>query len=246
MKVVAIVQARMGSTRLPGKVLLDLAGEPVLARVVQRARQATKIQEVVVATTTEPRDEAIVELCDARGWPYFRGSENDALDRYYQAALECEADVVVRITADCPLIEPEIVDTVVQEFLDRQPHVDYACNFLPQRTFPRGLDTEVMRFDALERAWHEDHNPAWREHVTSYINCNPELFQIRGVLNDVDYSFMRWTVDTPEDLQFVRIVYQRLGNRDDFNWRQVLGVLERDPELLEINRHVQQKMLAER
>lgn len=246
MRVVAIIQARMGSSRLPGKVLLDLAGEPMLARVVNRTRRAAMLQEVVVATTTKPAEEAIVELCAARGWPYFRGSEDDVQDRYYRAAKQYQADIVVRITSDCPLIEPEIVDTVVQAFLARQPHVDYGCNFLPRRTFPRGLDTEVMRFDVLEQAWHEDRNLAWREHVTPYINRNPELFHIHGVTNDVDYSFMRWTVDTADDLQLIRAVYQRLGNRDDFNWREVLSLLECAPELLEINRHVQQKELVER
>lgn len=241
MRVLAIIQARMGSSRLPGKVLMDLGGEPMLVRVVNRTRRTGTLNEVVVATTTKLGDAAIVELCATRGWQSFRGSEDDSLDRYYQAASQYGADVVVRITADCPLIEPGIVDTVVEQFLDLQPHLDYACNFLPRRTYPRGLDTEVMRFDALERAWREDQNPTWREHVTPYITRNPGLFQIHGVVNDVDYSFMRWTVDTVEDLELVRAVYQRLGNRDDFNWREAIGLMECSPELMEINRHVQQK-----
>ncbi|HEC34795.1 MAG TPA: acylneuraminate cytidylyltransferase [Chloroflexi bacterium] len=240
MKVVAIIQAHMGSTRLPGKVLKDLAGEPMLARVVDRTRRTQTLDEVVVATTVQPADEAIVHLCAERGRPCFRGSEEDVLDRYYQAAVAHQADVVVRITSDCPLIEPEIVDRVVREFLERQPEVDYACNTLPRRTFPRGLDTEVMRFDVLEQAWREDDNPAWREHVTPYIRRHPDLFHIHGVVNEVDYSHMRWTVDTPKDLAFVRRIYDHFGH-GRFSWREVLVALEEHPEWLEINRHVRQK-----
>ena len=241
MRIVAIIQARMGSTRLPGKVLMELAGEPMLARCVNRTRRAQTLNEVVVATTVKPADDAIVRLCDEHNWPCFRGSEEDVLDRYYHAAIAHRADVVVRITSDCPLIEPEIVDRVVREFLDLQPEADYACNVLPRRTFPRGLDTEVMRFDVLERAWREDDNPAWREHVTLYIQCNPDLFRIHGITNEVDYSHMRWTVDIPEDLAFVRCIYDHFGH-DRFSWREVLAVLEQHPEWLKINRHVQQKV----
>jgi spore coat polysaccharide biosynthesis protein SpsF len=242
MKVVAIIQARMGSTRLPGKVLLDLAGEPILGRVMNRTQRAQTLVEVVVATTVQPVDDAIVRLCAERGWPCFRGSEEDVLDRYYQTAMAHQADVVVRITSDCPLIEPEVIDRVVREFLDLQPEVDYSCNVLPRRTFPRGLDTEVMRFDVLERAWQEDHNLASREHVTPYIYHNPDLFRIHGVTNEVDYSHLRWTVDTPEDLDFVRRIYDHFGH-DHFTWQEVLEVLEEHPEWLEINRTVQQKVL---
>jgi spore coat polysaccharide biosynthesis protein SpsF len=239
---VAIIQARMGSTRLPGKVLLDLLGEPMLARVVNRTRQSRMLNEVVVATTVQPDDEAIVRLCSKRCWPWFRGSEDDVLDRYYQAARKHKADVIIRITSDCPLIEPEIVDRVVQEFLERQPEVDYASNTWPRRTFPRGLDAEVMRLDVLERAWHEDCNPAWREHVTPYIYRNPGRFRIHNVINQVDYSAMRWTVDTPEDLAFVRRIYDYFGH-DCFSWREVLTVLEEHPEWVGMNQHVKQKVI---
>jgi spore coat polysaccharide biosynthesis protein SpsF len=242
MRVVAIIQARMGSTRLPGKVMLELSGEPMLARGVERVARAWTLSGVVVATTDQPGDEAIVELCAERGWSCFRGSEEDVLDRYYRAALAHQADVVVRITSDCPLIEPEVVDQVVQEFLDGQPEVDYASNIYPQRTFPRGLDAEVMRFDVLERAWRADDNPAWREHVTQYVQRNPDLFHIRGVTDKVDHSHIRWTVDTPEDLAFVRCIYDHFGH-DRFSWREVLAVLEQHPEWLEINQHVQQKVV---
>ena len=241
MKVVAIIQARTGSTRLPGKVLEDLAGEPMLMRVVNRVRRASKLGEVVVATTTNADDDHIVELCQERGWPVFRGSEEDVLDRYYQAAVAHNAEAIVRITSDCPLIEPEIVDRVVNEFLSHYPEVEYVSNNL-QRTFPLGLDVEVMSFDALEKAWQEDCNPVLREHVTPYLRRHPEKFRTLNVANDIDYSYMRWTVDTIEDLTFIRKIYNHFQS-DTFTWREVLRLLEMHPEWLEINRHVQQKVV---
>ena len=242
MRIVAIIQARMASSRLPGKVLMDLAGEPVLVRCVNRICRARSINEIVVATTSQPADDAILNLCRQKNWPCFRGSEEDVLDRFYHTAIKWRADLVVRITSDCPLIEPIIVDQVVQDFLKRQPKVDYVSNSLPPRTFPRGLETEVIGLNVLERAWREDRNPAWREHVTPYIYKNPALFQIYGVTHARDYSHMRWTVDTSEDLDFVRRIYDHFG-QDLFSWEEVLALLEVHPEWLEINRHVQQKVI---
>ena len=242
MKVVAIIQARMGSTRLPGKVLMDLAGEPMLARVVRRSRRATLLTDVVVATTTKPADDAIADACARYGWPCYRGSEDDVLDRYYQTAQVFKAEVVARITSDCPLIEPSVVDRTVKEFLDRQPGVDYACNFMPQRTFPRGLDVEVMNRDALSRAWRDDRDPAWREHVTLYIRRHPELFRLHGVMNDVDYSDMRWTVDESADLDLARRLYEHFGH-DEFSWRDLLALLADHPDWAALNRSVKQKVV---
>lgn len=232
----------MGSTRLPGKVLEDLAGESMLARVVHRTRRASTLDTVIVATTTHPDDDAIVSLYKERDWPFFRGSEVDVLDRYYSAALVFKADVVVRVTSDCPLIEPLIIDEVVQEFLSHHSEVDYVSNSL-ERTFPRGLDVEVISFIALKRAWQEDNDPALREHVTPYIQRHPEKFKICNVANDVDYSHMRWTVDTIEDLTFIRKIYNHFHS-DEFSWKDVLNLLETHPEWLEINRHVQQKAVS--
>lgn len=145
----------MGSTRLPGKVMMDLEGRPVLHRVVTRTLRSTLLDEAVVATTTQQADGAIVEYCRHQGWPCFRGSEDDVLDRYYRAASDCGAEIVVRITSDCPLIDPEIIDMVVGKFLSSRD-LDYASNTLPPRTFPRGLDVEVLSYAALERAWHDE------------------------------------------------------------------------------------------
>ena len=240
MKTVAIVQARLGSTRLPGKVLLDLAGEPMLARVVHRLRRAQRLDELVIATTTEPRDDALADLCAARGWPCSRGSESDVLDRYYRAALEAKADVVVRVTSDCPLIEPAIVDLVLAEFA--KSDVDYASNVGEPRTYPRGLDVEVFPFTVLDRLWHEDQNPTWREHVTEMIHQRPELFRTINVCHSRDWSHLRWTVDTPEDFELVRRIYAHFGN-DDFSWEEVLGQIETHPDWIQINSSILQKVV---
>lgn len=239
MKVLGVIQARAGSSRLPGKILMPLAGQPMLARVVERLRRATRLDEVVVATTVEPADDAVLNLCRSRGWPCFRGSQDDVLDRFHGAAREHQGDVIVRVTADCPLIEPAVVDRVVQAYLEAQD-VDLVCNVWPRRTFPRGLDTEVFRRAALERAWREDHNPAWREHVTTFLYRRPDLFRLATVENAQDYSEHRWTVDTAEDLALARAIYDHFGH-DRFVWGEVLRLLEQHPEWVALNRHVEQK-----
>jgi spore coat polysaccharide biosynthesis protein SpsF len=240
-KVVAIIQARMGSTRLPGKVLADIHGHPMLWYVVERTRAAQTVDEVVVATTTQPADDAIVTFCRENGVSCFRGSEEDVLDRYYQGAREHSAEAVVRITSDCPLIDPEIIDKTVRAFLAEQP--DYASNGVI-RTYPRGLDTEVIAFEALELAWREARQPYERIHVTPYIYENPGRFRILAVTGDEDYSAYRWTVDTPEDLEFVRAVYSRREGKK-FRLSDVLRLMEREPEIAEINRSAAQKALHE-
>jgi spore coat polysaccharide biosynthesis protein SpsF (cytidylyltransferase family) len=237
-RTVAILQARMGSQRLPGKVLRDLCGQPMMARVVTRALRAKTLDLVVVATSALPGDDAVETLCLERGWPVYRGSPDDLLDRYYQAARLHEASTIVRITCDCPMIEPNVIDRTVSVFRDRR--ADYASNGLPPRTFPRGLDTEAFTVAALERAWREDTNPAWREHVTPYLYRHPELFKLAGLVHDKDYSAMRWTVDTPEDMVFVTKVYEAFGH-DRFTWTEVLTLLTKHPEWLEINREILQK-----
>jgi spore coat polysaccharide biosynthesis protein SpsF len=240
MTAVAIIQARMGSSRLPGKILAELAGQPMLARCVARLGRAQMLDDLLVATTTSPVDDVTTELCATRGWRCFRGSEDDVLDRYYQAARLQDMDVVVRVTSDCPFIEPEIVDRVIREFSERQPDVDYASNVIPERTYPRGLDVEVFTVRALERAWREDDNAAWREHVTEYITRNPDRFRLHGVCHPENLSQWRWTVDTAEDLRFARLIYTAFGH-DLFSWRDVLVLLAEHPEWAEINRDIPQK-----
>jgi spore coat polysaccharide biosynthesis protein SpsF len=242
MKVVTIIQARMGSTRLPGKVLIDLGGESVLARVVRRLRRADLIDEIVVATTTSAADDAIVSECERLSVAVFRGQEDDVLDRYYHAAHWINADAIVRITSDCPLIDAEITDNTIRTFINCKP--DYASNAL-QRTYPRGLDTEVISCDALTHAWQEAPLSYQRAHVTPYIYENPNRFRIVPVRGDCDYSDLRWTLDTPEDLTFIRAIYERMDNEDSFSWRDVLALLEREPQLAELNRQVRQKALHE-
>jgi spore coat polysaccharide biosynthesis protein SpsF len=195
-----------------------------------------------VATTVGPADDAIVEHCERVGRKVFRGSELDVLDRYYRAAQHADADVVVRITSDCPVIDPEVTDATIRAFLDQ--HADYASN-TRVRTYPRGLDTEVMTMQALARAWRESSKPYQREHVTPYIYENPGEFKLHGIENDIDCSRHRWTVDTPEDLQLLRAIYARFGGRDDFGWREVLELVEGEPSLADINRHVAQKAVHE-
>jgi spore coat polysaccharide biosynthesis protein SpsF len=237
-RVVAIIQARMGSTRLPGKVLMNLCGETVLARVVQRLRRATLIDCIVVATTNRPSDDVIVRECNSLQVACLRGSETDVLDRYWQAAQWFGAEVIVRVTSDCPLIDPELADETIRAFL-RQPF-DYASNAL-ERTYPRGLDTEVFTIAALERAWREANKPYEREHVTPYIYEHPELFRLLSIRAERDYSAYRWTLDTPEDMQLMQAIYARFADRDNFGWREILALMEREPELATLNSLVQQK-----
>lgn len=230
----------MDSTRLPGKVLENIAGKSMLARVVCRARRAKNVDEVVVATTVRPSDDVIVAECARLRVAVFRGEEEDVLDRYYQAARRFSAETIVRLTADCPLIDPEVVETVVAAFQDQRP--DYASNVL-ERTFPAGLDTEVFAMASLEEAWKEAARPTERVHVTPYFYQNPDLFRLCSVTCDGDFSHHRWTVDTPADLAMVREVFAQLDTAATENWRDVIDLLEREPQIVAINRHIRQKQL---
>lgn len=241
-KVVAIIQARMGSTRLPGKVLADIAGQPMLTRVVERARRASTVDSIAVATTVEPGDLAVARLCLERGYPCMRGHPTDVLDRFYQAARQFEAEVVVRLTGDCPLIDPEVVDTTVRAFLESDPPLDMAANRLAEgRTYPIGQDTEVCSFQALETAWKEAEDPYQREHVMPFLYEHRDRFRVLLVKHEKDYGHLRWTVDTAEDLELVRRIYGHFGGRDDFSWLEVLALFESDPSLAAINAQVQHR-----
>jgi spore coat polysaccharide biosynthesis protein SpsF len=273
-RIIAIVQARMNSSRLPGKVLLEIRGEPMLRRVVQRTSRSAFVGQVLVATTTDATDDALYSYCTSHSLPCWRGSQYDVLDRYYQAAVASKAEIIVRITADCPLVDAELVDATIQTLLGDSGRIspgspglrtdfDFAANRLPppwRRTYPIGLDTEVCTFVALERAWREASEPAEREHVMPYmyqgVRLEPAGTQIsvgtsqRGfrlaLLDSADdYGMYRWTVDTAEDLEFVRQVYDYYGGRQDFSWREVLALVESHPTLMQINAGVKHKSLRD-
>lgn len=238
-RVVGIVQARMGSTRLPGKVLMDISSQPMLARVMQRLALSERLEARVVATSHLAQDDPIAELCEREGYACYRGHPHDLLDRYYRAAEQQGAGVVVRVTADCPLLDPHLVDEIVLAFLQADPPVDFAANRLPRRrTYPIGLDTEVCSMAALEAAWREAVEPHQREHVMPYLYEQPDRFRILLLDHEEDLGDLRWTVDTPEDLEFVREVYRRLAPRTDFGWREVLAVVKADPQLAALNAHI--------
>ena len=227
----------MGSSRLPGKSLQDIAGRPLLAHVIERARAVGGIDEVVVATTVDSRDEPIVRLAQSEGVAAFRGSEDDVLDRYYRTAVVHRATTVMRLTADCPVLDPVVSASVLARYLEGGS--DYVTIGLPP-TYPDGLDTEVFSFEALERAWREAVLPSEREHVTPYIWKRPERFRVVNLTHDPDLSEHRWTVDTARDLDFVRALYARLYERGarPFGMETILALLEREPALREINKGI--------
>ena len=252
----------MSSSRLPGKVLQDIAGQPMLVHMVERALRARSVAQVVVATTTDPSDDAIQQLCTERGYACYRGSLPDVRDRYTQAAREFDAQIIVRLTADCPLLDPAVLDLTVEALADG----DFAANRLPPpwtRSLPIGLDVEVVTRAALERAWKETTERYQREHVLPYLyegvefdpqprpidgdgyytlqGTTPRGFKIAQLHHAPGYGDLRWTVDTPADLALVRQVFANLDDPLDFTWRDVLAVFERHPELAEINAQVVHK-----
>jgi glutamate-1-semialdehyde 2,1-aminomutase/spore coat polysaccharide biosynthesis protein SpsF len=234
-KVVALIQARMGSTRLPNKVLADIGGQPMLWHVVTRVRRARLVDEVVVATSNRPANHAIEDFCARHDIACFRGDEMDVVDRFYQAACVHHPTAVVRITADCPLIDPEVIDRVVET--RAAGSLDYASNTLCY-TYPDGLDVEVFTFAALERAWKEARKPSEREHVTPYLRLSGQ-FRTVNVENDIapQAQGLRWTVDEPADLEFVRGVYRALGTDRPFGLREVMELLERDSSVKDMQGH---------
>jgi spore coat polysaccharide biosynthesis protein SpsF len=330
-----IIQARMGSTRLPGKVLLDLAGKPMLVHVIERARRAKRVKDVIVATTSDPSDEPITKLCEKNGYSYFRGSPLDVLDRFYQAAQACQATNIVRLTGDCPLIDPMLIDQTILAFHTLNPassstkeinrttsstipsasntqentpkekiqmpglpikqadlytkRFDFACTRLPppwHRTYPIGQDIELCTFASLERAWKESNLPYHREHVmpflyeetrsmhfaiqfkkypgksgfsekndplsyTSAVNSalklvstinpdDPHPFFVLRIDHDPDFGTLRWTVDTLEDLEYVRKILALLQAKDPsllaYSWYDILELVQEKPELLQADR----------
>lgn len=246
--IVGVIQARMGSSRLPGKVLMEIDGFPMLGHVVERVRQASEVNEVVVATTFDEADEQIASYCVSQHIPFVRGENKNVLARTVQAAKEQRADIIVRITGDCPLMDPEVIDKTVLAFLERYPDIDFGSNRGSaelRRTFPIGLDVEVMSIGALLRANEEAGEDYQREHVTPYLYEKSGRFRTTSIDSGGSYGDLRWAVDSPEDLKFVRRVYELLAEKPNFGWQDVLELLAKYPELKAINANVSQKKMTE-
>lgn len=241
MKVVAIIQARMNSTRLPGKILYTILNKPLLTYQIERVKRARLIDEIVVATTTNECDEPIIELCQELGVSYYRGSELNVLARYYEAAIAFGASIIVRLTSDCPVIDPYTVDRVIAHYIFHSQEIDYVSNIL-NRSYPRGMDTEVFSIEALRIAHHETTLQHDREHVTPYMYNNPEHFRLESIRYASNQSHHRWTVDTQEDFQLITKLIETLyPTKSNFTLEDMLALMQRHPAWFDINAFVQQK-----
>lgn len=229
----AIVQGRMGSTRLPGKVLMSILEKPMLGYLIERLGQSKTLAGYIMATTVEDADTPIAQFCEDQHILHMRGSEDDVLERFYMAALQCKADHIVRITADCPIIDPQVIDKVVQEH--QKSGDDYTTNAIDS-TYPDGMDVEVFTFKALERAYKEAKLTSEREHVTPYLHTNPDLFQLGYVRGEEDHSHLRLTVDHEEDFTLVKAIIEALYPKNPtFGLPDILDLLTQKPELVKIN-----------
>lgn len=243
MKIIAIIQARMGSTRLPGKVLKKVKDKPLLEYQLERIQQSQLINEIVIATTQNEKDRKIIEFCNARDIYVFQGSEDNVLERYFQVAKEYDADVIVRLTSDCPLIDSELIDEVIRLYLNSEENVDYASNTLV-RSYPRGLDIEVFSFKSLEQAYKQAVLKNEKEHVTPYIYNHPKTFKLVNMESLVDFSYHRWTVDTEEDFELIRrIIEVTYPHTKDVKWKDIIQIMELNPSWYKINAHIEQKKL---
>jgi spore coat polysaccharide biosynthesis protein SpsF len=238
MKILAIIQARVGSTRLPKKVLLPLGKKTVLENVYDRVSAAKLVNHVLIATTTNSSDDEIINLCQKKGMDFFRGSEEDLLDRYYQAAKEKSAEHIVRITADCPLVDPRLIDKVIKKHLEENN--DYtATAFTGNETFPDGEDVDIFTFASLKEAWEKAKLPYQREHATQYFVKNADDFKISNISYKKDLSDKRWTLDEPNDYLFLKSIYKALEKPDYvFGMEDILEFLGKNPEIEKINDHI--------
>ena len=234
MKVIALVQARMGSTRLPGKVMYPIHGVPMIELLLSRLSQAKRIDTMIVATSKNPENMPLIGHVRKLGIDVFEGSESDVLERFYRAAKPYQPDVVVRITGDCPLVDPQLVDSLIASFTSQK--VDYLTNTNPP-SYPDGLDIEVFTFNALEKAVREATTTAQREHVTPYI-YESGLFKTANIANQDDLSRERWTVDEPDDLKVVEAIFRHFYPRTDFSWTQVLELKKKSPKVFLPNQHI--------
>ena len=245
-RITAIIQARMSSSRLPGKVLLTIEKKPILYYVIKQARASKLINDIIIATTTSPKDDVIVNYCKKNHIRYFRGSGNDVLERYYECAKKFKCDPIVRITSDCPLIDPNVIDKAIRRFLKNS--YDYVSNNIDKKgniwqnsecNYPHGMTVEISSFRALEKAWKEAKKPSEREHVFPYVQFNPTLFVISNVKNKTNLSYLRCTVDRIEDLKFVREVYKRISKHKKFvRINDILNVVKEKPNLIYINQNI--------
>jgi len=241
---VIIVQARMASTRLPGKIMKKVLDKTLLEYQLERLFRVKQADQVVIATTDHGEEQPIVSLCEKLGVPYFRGSEQDVLARYHGAATEYGAGVVVRITSDCPLIDPAVVDMVISFYLAHKEEYDYVSNTFPELTYPRGMDTEVFSYKALKEAYEQAQDQAEREHVTIFIKRRPKRYRIKNLPYDKDYSHYRWTVDTPEDFALIEKMITALYPANPyFSLEDCLLLMEEHPEWAKINAGIQQKLV---
>jgi spore coat polysaccharide biosynthesis protein SpsF len=241
--VVAIVQARMRSTRLPGKVLKKIKNKVILDYVIERLQVCSQVDDIILATTTAERDNQLADYAAQQDIHLFRGSEDDVLRRYYDAAIQYKVDTIVRITSDCPLLDPRTIDNIINIHTGKK--VDYTSNVM-KRTFPRGLDVEVFTFQALENTFHNAHEPYQREHVTPYLIEHPEIFRLYNVeaQGKLRRPEIRITLDTQEDFEFIKQILLHF-NTLTFTTEDVIDFLDEHPELLKINKTVKQKKLKE-
>ncbi|MBX0359454.1 cytidylyltransferase domain-containing protein [Halobacillus sp. Nhm2S1] len=240
MRIFAIIQSRMGSSRLPGKVLKKVLEKPLLEYQLERLKRCKQLTGQIVATTYEETDDPIVDLCKHLNIPFHRGDEEDVLLRYYETAVRFKVDLVVRITSDCPLIDPTVVDEVISEYL-KHPFYHYVSNTL-QRTYPRGMDISVFPFKVLEEVHHKAIEKQDREHVTRYIYTHSKIYKTKNVVYERDESQHRWTVDTPEDFVLIKKMLEALyPTRPNFTLEDALDLIQNHPDWMEINAHVEQK-----
>lgn len=239
MTTIAIIQARMSSTRLPGKILKKINGNVILDYVIDRLRFCKRLDNIVLATTTSKKDDILEQYSVKKSIDYFRGSEEDVLSRYYYAVKKFKADIIVRITSDCPLIDPEIVDEVIKKHIEGSS--DYTANII-KRTFPRGLDVEVFNFDVLEADFKNANKKHQREHVTPYIKEHPEKFKLKNIeaKGRIKRPDIRIAVDTVEDFKLIKKIIQYFNNLN-FKTEEIIDFLDRNPDILEINKNIKQK-----
>jgi len=245
-KFIAVIQARVGSKRFPHKVLKNIQKKPILHYVIKQTQASKFIDDILIATTINKQDDQIVNFCKENNYNFFRGSENDVLDRYYKCAKKNNLKQIIRITADCPLIDPQVIDLVISKF--ENENFDYVSNNIIKKrdkwldskcNFPQGMTVEISTFTALEKAWYNAKKPSEREHVFPYIQFHPELFSISNVVHQKDLSNIRCSIDRIEDLKFVEEIIKRLPEKTEFiTIKDILKIIDKEPKLLETNSHI--------